>query len=139
MSRNVVTMSSESNALEVAKMMLERKISSILLTDETNKIVGIVTERDLLREVCGKNVSAQAVVASSVMSKPLMTIDKNSSIEDAAKLMAENRVRHIAVEDVKNYKLIGVISTIDLASYLRKHVPKYYEVAPTLFEALYCE
>jgi CBS domain-containing protein len=139
MSKNIVSMSSQSNALEVAKKMLERKISSILLTDETNKIVGIITERDLLREVCGKNVSAQAVVASSIMSKPLMTIDKNSSIEDAAKLMVENRVRHIAVEDVKNNKLIGVIATSDLASFLRKHAPKYYEVAPTLFEALYCE
>ena len=49
MSINIVSMSSQSNALEVAKKMLERKISSILLTDETDKIVGIITERDLLR------------------------------------------------------------------------------------------
>jgi CBS domain-containing protein len=132
-------MSSESNALEVAKTMLKHKISSILLTDETNKIVGIITERDLLREICGKNLSTQGVTASSVMSTPLLTIDKNLSIEDAAKLMVEYKVRHVAVEDKENNELVGVITTSDLALYIRKHIPKNYEVVPTLFEALYCE
>ena len=96
MSKNIVSMPSQSNALEVAKKMLERKISSILLTDETDKIVGIITERDLLKEICSKNLSCQGVDAISVMSTPLLTIDKNSSIEDAAKLMVEYRVRHIS-------------------------------------------
>lgn len=59
MSKNIVSMSSRSSALEVAKKMLELKISSILLTDETDKIVGIITERDLLREICSKNLSGQ--------------------------------------------------------------------------------
>ena len=95
MSKNIVSMPSQSNALEVAKKMLERKISSILLTDETDKIVGIITERDLLREICSKNLSGQGVDAISVMSTPLLTIDKNSSIEDTGKLMVEYRVRHI--------------------------------------------
>ena len=139
MSKNIVSMPSQSNALEVAKKMLERKISSILLTDETDKIVGIITERDLLREICSKNLSGQGVDAISVMSTPLLTIDKNSSIEDAAKLMVEYRVRHITVEDKENKELVGVITTSDLALYLRKHIPKNYGVTPMLFEALYCE
>jgi CBS domain-containing protein len=119
--------------------MVERKISSIMLTDKSNKIVGIITERDLLREICGKGLSAQGVLVSSVMSTPLLTIDKNLSIEDAARLMVEFRVRHIAVKDKENNELIGVITTSDLALYIRKHIPKNYEVAPSLFEALYCE
>jgi len=53
--------------------------------------------------------------------------------------MVEYRVRHIAVEDKENKELVGVITTSDLALYLRKQIPKNYEVAPTLFEALYCE
>ncbi len=139
MCKNIVSASSESNALEVAKIMIERKISSVLLTDEANKIVGIITEKDLLREICGKNLSAQGVPARSVMSTPLLTIDMNSSIEDAAKLMTEFKVRHIAVEDKENNELIGVITTSDLALYIRKHIPKIHEAAPSLFEALYCE
>jgi len=62
------------------------------------------------------------------MSTPLLTIDKNLSIEVAAKLMAEYRVRHIAVEDKENKELVGVITTSDLALYLRKHIPKNYGV-----------
>ena len=88
-------MSFQSNALEVAKKMIERLISSILLTDETDKIVGIITERDLLREICSKNVSGQGIDAISVMSTPLLTIDKNSSIEDASKLMVKYRTMMI--------------------------------------------
>jgi CBS domain-containing protein len=139
MSKNIVSVSSEIDALEAAKIMLERKISSVLLTDETDKIVGIITEKDLLREICGKNLLAQGVPARSVMSTPLLTIDMNSSIEDAAKLMTEFKVRHVAVEDKENNELIGVITTSDLALYIRKHIPKNHEVTPALFEALYCE
>lgn len=118
MSKNIVTMPSKSNALEAIKTMVERKISSIMLTDKSNKIVGIITERDLLREVCGKGLSAQRVPVSSVMSTPLLTIDKNLSIEDAARLMVEFKVRHIAVKDKENNELIGVITTSDLALYI---------------------
>jgi CBS domain-containing protein len=139
MSKNIVSVSSESDALEAAKIMLERKTSSVLLTDETDKIVGIITEKDLLREICGKNLPAQGIPARSVMSTPLLTIDMNSSIKDAAKLMTEFKVRHVAVEDKENNELIGVITTSDLALYIRKHIPKNQKVTPTLFEALYCE
>ena len=55
--------------------------------------MGIITERDLLREICSKNLFGQEIDAISVMSTPLLTIDKNSSIEKAAKLMVEYRVR----------------------------------------------
>jgi len=80
MSKNIVSKSSQSKALEVAKKMVELKISSISLTDETNKIVGIITERDLLREICSKNLAGRGIDAISVMSTPLLTIDKNLSI-----------------------------------------------------------
>jgi CBS domain-containing protein len=74
-------------------------MSSILLTDQNNKITGIITEKDLLRLICIDNISAQKVEAGSLTSTPLLTIDKNSSIEDTAKLMVESRVRHVAVQD----------------------------------------
>jgi CBS domain-containing protein len=139
MSKNIVSMSSQTNALEAAKTMLNRKISSILLTDETRKTVGIITEKDLLREICSKNLLAQSVAAGSVMSTPLLTIDKNLSMEDAAKLMVEFKVRHIAVEDKENGNIIGVITSSDLAFYVKNLIPDNYTMAPALFEALYCE
>jgi CBS domain-containing protein len=139
MSKNIVSMSSQTNALEAAKTMLNRKISSILLTDETRKTVGIITEKDLLREICSKNLLAQSVATGSVMSTPLLTIDKNLSMEDAAKLMVEFRVRHVAVEDKENGNIIGVITSSDLAFYVKNLIPDNYAMAPALFEALYSE
>jgi CBS domain-containing protein len=139
MSKNIVTMPDESAALDVAKLMVERKISSILLTDESNKIVGIITERDLLREICRNNLSAKQVSAKSMMSAPLLKIDKDLSIDDAARLMVEFRVRHVAVENKKDNELIGVITTSDLTSYIKRHVERNYNVPTSLFEALYCE
>jgi CBS domain-containing protein len=139
MSKNIVTIPAESTALEVAKLMVKRKIGSVMLTDESNKIVGIITERDLLREICGKNISANEVDARSMMSAPLLKIDKNLSIENAAKLMVEFRVRHVAVENKEDSELIGVITTSDLALYIKRHLQKNYNVPTSLFEALYCE
>jgi CBS domain-containing protein len=132
-------MPAESTAIDVAKLMVKRKISSIMLTDENNKIVGIVTEKDLLREMCGNNFSANHVTARSMMSAPLLKIDKNLSIEEAAKLMVEFRVRHVAVENKDENELIGIITTSDLALYIKRHVEKNYNVPTSLFEALYCE
>ena len=132
-------MSSQTTALEAAKTMVDRKISSILLTDETSKIVGIITEKDLLREICSKNLLAQSVVAGSVMSIPLLTIDKNLSMEEAAKLMVEFKVKHVAVKDKENGNIIGLITSSDLAFYVKKLIPDNYAMAPALFEALYSE
>jgi predicted transcriptional regulator len=73
------------------------------------------------------------------MSAPLLKIDKNLSIEEAAKLMVEFRVRHVAVENKDENELIGIITTSDLALYIKRHVEKNYNVPTSLFEALYCE
>lgn len=51
MSKNIATMPADSTALEVAKLMVKRRIGSVMLTDESNKIVGIITERSSQRDM----------------------------------------------------------------------------------------
>lgn len=125
MSKKLIKLNADSSALEVAMMMSEYKVSSVILTDGQDKIVGIITERDLVREICAKDLLSSKTPVISVMSKllPLITIGKNSSIEEAAAMMIKNGVRHLPVvtEDKKNAnEIIGMISTTDIAKHLKK-------------------
>ena len=125
MSKKLIKLNADSSALEVAKMMSEYKVSSVILTDGQDKIVGIITERDLVREICAKDLLSSKTPVISVMSKllPLITIGKNSSIEEAAAMMIKNGVRHLPVvaEDKKNPNdIIGMISTTDIAKHLKE-------------------
>ena len=124
MSKKLIKISADSSAFEVAKMMSEYRVSSVILTDGQNNIVGITTERDLVREICAKDLLSSKTPIISVMYKllPLITIGKNSSIEEAAALMIKNGVRHLPVvaEDEKNANhIIGMITTTDIARHLK--------------------
>jgi len=125
MSKKLIKISADSSAFEVAKMMSEYRVSSVILTDGQNKTVGIITERDLVREICAKDLLSSKTPIISVMHKllPLITIGKNSSIEDAAALMIKNGVRHLPVvaEDEKNANhIMGMITTTDIARHLKR-------------------
>ena len=125
MSKKLIKLNADRSAFEVAKMMSEYKVSSVFLTDGQDKIIGIITERDLVREVCAKDLLSSKTPVISVMSKllPLITIGKNSSIEEAAAMMIKNGVRHLPVvtEDKKNPNdIIGMISTTDIAKHLKE-------------------
>src|SRR5574339_551056 len=91
MSKNVVKVNHEISALEISKIMVKQGVSSVGIIDNDNKIIGIVTEKDLIREVCAKNILANTLTAAKIMSSPLITINKNSNINDAAKLMLEKK------------------------------------------------
>ena len=124
MSKKLIKISADSSAFEFAKMMSEYRVSSVILTDGQNNTVGIITERDLVREICAKDLLSSKTPIISVMHKllPLITIGKNSSIEEAAALMIKNGVRHLPVvaEDEKNANhIIGMITTTDIARHLK--------------------
>jgi CBS domain-containing protein len=132
MSRDIVKISADKNIQEVANIMAERNISSILVED-SGKIIGILTERDLVRNVCAKDLLASKTPAVSIMSAPVATTSKSSLVERAADLMVRNKIRHLAVKD--NYgNITGVITATDLARYLRRKLPP---TDPEILEAIY--
>jgi CBS domain-containing protein len=135
MSKNLIKIAADSMANQVAKTMADNRVSSILLED-TGKIVGILTERDLVKNVCAPDLLASKTPASAVMSPmPIVTINKNAPIERAADLMIQNRIRHLAVED-GYHNIVGLVTTTDLARYLKEKLPASGN-NPTILEALY--
>jgi CBS domain-containing protein len=118
MTERLETISPSDTAQEAAKKMRDKKVSSLVVTDVEDKPIGIVTERDLVRQVCTKVINSNDVIVQHIMSSPLATIDANSSVEVAADIMIQNKVRHLLVVDEN--KVLGIITPSDFTGYLKK-------------------
>jgi CBS domain-containing protein len=118
MTERLETISPSDTAQEAAKKMRDKKVSSLVVTDVEDKPIGIVTERDLARQVCTKVINSNDVIVHHIMSSPLATIDANSSVEVAADIMIQNKVRHLLVVDEN--KVLGIITPSDFTGYLKE-------------------
>ena len=118
MTERLETISPSDTAQEAAKKMRDKKVSSLVVTDVEDKPIGIVTERDLVRQVCTKVINSNDVIVHHIMSSPLATIDANSSVEVAAVIMIQNKVRHLLVVDEN--KVLGIITPSDFTGYLKE-------------------
>ena len=111
------------SAQDAAKKMSDKDVSSLVVTDNNNKPVGIITERDLVRKVSVKDVNSSNVLIKDILSSPLVTIDSKLTIEGAADTMVNNKVRHLLVVNNNNInRPIGVITATDFASYLKENM-----------------
>lgn len=118
MTKKLETINPSNTAQEAAKKMRDKKVSSLVATIPLeDKPIGIVTERDLVRQVCTKDVSSKAVIVHEIMSSPIATIDANSSVEVAADIMIQDKVRHLIVMKGEN-KVLGIITSSDFIDYL---------------------
>ncbi|BAB66863.1 CBS domain-containing protein [Sulfurisphaera tokodaii] len=108
--KNLVSLPSNSTIKEVADMMIKENVGSVVLKDG-EKISGIVTERDIVNAVHrGLSLNSPAI---EIASTNLIRIDYNKSIYDAFYLMTRNNIRHLIIE--KDGKCVGVISIRDVA------------------------
>jgi signal-transduction protein with cAMP-binding, CBS, and nucleotidyltransferase domain len=119
MTTTTVTMNFKNSVLDIAKKMLAENISSIAITDDEGEIIGILTERDMIK-VIANELSPRGISAMSLMSFPTVNVKKNAPIEEAAKIMAIKKLRHLIVEDTYSKDVVGIITATDLARYLRE-------------------
>lgn len=116
MSEKVVTVNGDVTISEVAKIMSENKIGCLIVSRD-GKVVGIVTERDLVRRVLAKKLDPDKTRVNEVMSKPVIVIKDTVTIEDAVAIMAKNGIRRLPVID-EEYTLVGIVTATDLAKAL---------------------
>jgi len=116
MTKKVIVIPYGKNMQDVAKLMKKNEIGSIVVVDDmTNKRAkGIITERDIVHNVIAKGKDPYKTLVEEVMSKPLRVIKPDTSIEDAAKAMRENKIKRLPVVDEEN-ELVGIISEGDIA------------------------
>lgn len=111
MTRNLISVKTTDQVIVAIELMTKNNIGSVVVTED-EKPVGILTERDILKKVCAKELSAKAVTAREVMSKPLITIEADSRLGEAALLMTRKDVRRLLVID--NKKVVGIITQKDI-------------------------
>jgi CBS domain-containing protein len=105
---------SDDTLAEAARKMWKQQTGSLLVMEEDD-LVGILTERDILRAVAtGSKLNETRV--SEVMTKDLITVGPQATLREAAKIMADRWIRHLPVVD--GGKVVGVISQRDLAGVL---------------------
>ncbi|RPI81973.1 MAG: CBS domain-containing protein, partial [Nitrosopumilales archaeon] len=80
--------------------------------------IGIITERDITRGVCTHDVLSKEFLIQHLMTSPLTTIDTNSSVEMAANLMLQKKVRHLIVKD--GNKTVGIVTATNFIDYLNE-------------------
>lgn len=116
MTRALITVNPDTTAMQVAKMMEQGRIGAVLVKDGDN-LVGIVTDRDYATKIAAGNLSLDTAVGK-IMSSPLITINQNESISAAAEMMANKKIRKLAVSD--NGDIAGIVTSTDLVNQLVK-------------------
>ncbi|RMF29939.1 MAG: CBS domain-containing protein [Candidatus Nitrosothermus koennekii] len=116
MIKNVITISKDKTAYDAAILMSNNEIGSVIVVED-DKIIGIVTERDLVRKVCAKLLPSNKVFIKDIMSKPVITGEPDLEPEAAVQRMLNNKVRRLPI--VEDGKLVGIVTITDLAKYLR--------------------
>ena len=105
---------SDDTLAEAARKMWKQQTGSLLVMDGDD-LVGILTERDILKAVAS-GTKVEEVRISEVMSKDVLTVGPQASLREAAKIMADRWIRHLPVVDGGN--VVGVLSQRDLAGVL---------------------
>jgi signal-transduction protein with cAMP-binding, CBS, and nucleotidyltransferase domain len=116
MSTKLLTIGMTETAKDAAKKMMDKNVSSLLVVDHDNLTVGIVTERDIVRGVCIHDGNSKDFKVHHVMSSPVSSIDPDSSVEAAASMMLQEKVRHLVVKD--GDRLVGIITATNFIDYL---------------------
>jgi CBS domain-containing protein len=105
---------SDDTLAEAARKMWKQQTGSLLVT-EGDDLIGIITERDVLKAVA-TGAKLEETRIAEVMTKDVVTVGPGTSLREAAKIMADRWIRHLPVVD--GGKLVGVLSQRDLAGVL---------------------
>jgi len=112
MSSPVVTLAEDETSNNVAHIMDENELGCVIVTNKAGKPVGILTERDLVIRVLSKNLKPDAIKAKEIMTSPLVTIDPDATVSEAARRMSRLNIRRLGVTYKGN--LVGLVSSKDI-------------------------
>ena len=110
MSTNVVSLDISKIASHAADLMTEKRVGSIIIT-KNNKPFGTITERDLVRRY------ASDTPLEDLASHPLITAERNTTVEKVVKITLKNGIRKIPIVD-QNNDLVGIVTITDLVKFL---------------------
>jgi CBS domain-containing protein len=113
MTSSVLSVAPEDTLGEAAQKMVERGVGSAVVLD-FGRLIGILTERDLMRATAGRTHSSEARVREWMTADPI-TATEDTAVEEAARTMLDNGFRHLPV--VADERPIGIVSIRDVAEW----------------------
>jgi CBS domain-containing protein len=111
MKRELITVDTGTSVIEAAKLMKASNVDSVLVSNQS-RIVGIVTESDIVKKVVGSDRSPYFIPLEDIMSSPVIGIEERRPLTEAADLMNRYQSRHLGV--VRNGAIVGILSVRDL-------------------------
>lgn len=107
MIRKVYTISPAASVQEVAQLLSQKSISGAPVIDKDGKIIGIVTEADII----GK-VNREGLRVADIMSSEIIVVDEETGVGEIAMLLSERKIKRVPV--MRNSQLVGIISRADI-------------------------
>jgi len=138
MTRNVLSITKFEPIMKVADILAEKNISGLPVVDKDNKVVGIITQadilsmigvsrehtfKDLLKHMLGESLPERRIGdhVGDIMTSPALTIKPTANIAEAVRIMDEKRIRRLTVADEKNV-LIGILTRADILKAVIKKI-----------------
>jgi CBS domain-containing protein len=112
---DIVSIAPTASVLEAAQLMNERSVGGVLVVDANQELLGIFTERDILRRVVVAGVPPDSTRVSEVFTKAIVTCRPETTVDECGAIMTQRRVRHLPVVDEKG--LHGVVTIGDLLAH----------------------
>lgn len=125
MSTPPVTASPHETASAAARIMIEKNVGSLIITDERGSLLGIVTKTDLVRGVVAPGRDPGSVMLGEIMTRNPYYVTTDSLVKEAAEIMGSYGIGHLPVIDAESRKVVGVISMRDIV----RLAPHYIDLA----------
>ncbi len=113
MQTDLVTIGPKVNIFEIAKLMDEENVGTVLVVDNSQKLLGMITDRQIVVRAIANKRDLSTTTADEIMTKWPMTIFPETTCKEALEIMGDYGYRRLPVE--KSGKLVGIISISDLA------------------------
>ena len=105
----------DATVLEAAQLMNRRGIGGLVVIDAMEQLSGIFTERDILRRVVAEGRDAAHTFVRDVLTRDVVTMRPETTVEECAAVMSARRIRHLPV--VADGRLLGVVTSGDVLAY----------------------
>jgi len=113
MTKQVLVTNPNTTIRDVARVMAEHRVGCLVVL-ENDKIVGIITELDIIWKVVANDKDPNTTNVADIMSKKVVTVQANQTLEEASALMVEHEIKKLPV--LEKDKLVGIITATDLIS-----------------------
>lgn len=111
----VYSLQADATLEQAAKELNLRKVGALVVIDERDGVIGVLSERDIVREVARRGSGCLGERVSSAMSRDVITATPDETIDDGLTRMTDRRIRHLPV--IVDGKLVGIISIGDLVKH----------------------